>query len=255
MIQFSPWDHAILPMLSRFSRLRFRPRWWGVLLMLAACASTLSLGHWQAGRAEEKRGLAERFARAGLAVPVPVPGAPVAAGALVFKRLSATGEFLPEFTVLLDNKVYRGRPGYFVVTPMRIAGSAMHVLVNRGWVAAGARREDVPEVKTPAGRLTIEGFGQEHAPRVLAVGSDAPKGRVWQGLSLDGFARWSGLALQPVFLEQHAEVADGLVRDWPAPDFGIDRHTSYAMQWYLIAVLSVVIFVCLSFDRDRPAAS
>ena len=222
--------------------------------MLAVCASTIALGRWQTGRAEEKRGLAERFQRAGLAAPVPVPGQASAAGALAFRRLSATGEFLPEFTVLLDNKVYRGRPGYFVVTPMRVAGSAMQVLVNRGWIAAGARREDVPEVKTPGGRVTVEGFGLEHAPRVLAVGSDRPRGRVWQGLSLDEFAHWSGLALQPVFLEQHSEIADGLVRDWPAPDFGIDRHTSYAMQWYLIAALAVVIFICLSFDRDRPAA-
>lgn len=240
-------------MLSRLSGLRFRPRWWGLALMLAVCAATISLGRWQTGRAEEKRALAERFERAGQAAPTAVPAQPASAEALVFRRLSATGEFLPEFTVLLDNKVYRGRPGYFVVTPMRIAGSAMQVLVNRGWVAAGARREDVPEVKTPAGRVTIVGFGLEHAPRVLAVGGGGPRSRVWQGLSLEEFTQWSGLALQPVFLEQHAEIADGLVRDWPAPDFGIDRHTSYALQWYLIAALSVVIFICLSFDRGHPA--
>jgi len=222
-------------------------------MMLAVCAATISLGRWQTGRADEKRGLAERFERAGLAAPTPVSGQPASAQTLVFRRLSATGEFLPQFTVLLDNKVYRGRPGYFVVTPMRIAGSTIQVLVNRGWIAAGARREDIPEIKTPVGRVTIEGFGLEHAPRVLAVGSDNTRGRVWQGLSLGEFAQWSGLALQPVFLEQRSETADGLVRDWPAPDFGIDRHTSYALQWYLIAALSVVIFICLSFDSDRTA--
>ena len=221
--------------------------------MLAVSSATIALGQWQTGRAEQKRGLADRFARARLAEPIPVPSQPSAAEALVFRRLSATGEFLPEFTVLLDNKVYRGRPGYFVVTPLRIAGSATQVLVNRGWIVSGTRREDVPEVKTPSGRVTIEGFGLEHAPRVLAVGGDRPRGRVWQGLSLDEFTQWSGLALQPVFLEQHSQIADGLVRDWPAPDFGIDRHTSYAIQWYLIAALSVVFFICLSFDRDRPA--
>ncbi len=222
--------------------------------MLAVCASTVSLGNWQTRRADEKRGLAERFELAGRAAPSPMPGQPASAEGLVFRRLSATGEFLPQFTVLLDNKVYRGRAGYFVVTPMRIAGSAVQVLVNRGWIAAGARREDIPAVKTPDGPVTIEGFGLEHAPRVLAVGTGRTEGRIWQGLSIDEFARWSGLALQPVFLEQHSENADGLVRDWPAPDFGIDRHTSYAIQWYLIAALAVVIFISLSFDRDRPAA-
>jgi surfeit locus 1 family protein len=234
--------------------LRFRPRWWGFALALAVCAATVSLGNWQTRRAEEKRGLAERFERAGRAAPAAVPAVPAPAEGLAFKRLAAKGEFVPRYTVLLDNKVYRGRAGYFVVTPLRISGSALHVLVNRGWIPGGARREDLPEVRTPAGEVSLEGYGLEHAPRVLAAGGGRPEGRVWQGLALDEFAQWSGLALQPVFLEQHSDTADGLVRDWPAPDFGIDKHTSYAMQWYLIAALSVAIFLTLSIERDRPPA-
>jgi surfeit locus 1 family protein len=234
--------------------LRFRPRWWGVLFVLAACASAVALGNWQTRRADEKRALAERFDQAGRAAATAVPAVRVQAEALVFKRLSVAGRFLPQFTVLLDNKVYRGRPGYFVVTPLRIGEGPMHVLVNRGWIPADVRRENLPAITTPAGEVLIEGLGLEHAPRVLAAGTGAPEGRVWQGLGLEEFARWSGLALQPVFLQQHSAIDDGLVRDWPRPDFGIDRHTSYAMQWYLIAALSIVIFISLSFDRDRHPA-
>jgi len=237
----------------RFRELRFRPRLWGGLVALAVCCATIALGNWQMRRAAEKAGLAERFEQAARVAPVRVSQALVPAQDLAFKRLVATGEFVPRQTVLLDNKVYRGRPGYFVVTPLRLSGSALHVLVNRGWVAGGARREEIPSVQTPAGEVSIEGFGLEHAPRVLKVGG-TPTGNVWQGLALDEYARWSGLALQPVFLEQHSDIADGLVRDWPAPDFGIDRHTSYAIQWYLIAALAVVIFVSLSFDRVRAPA-
>ena len=241
-------------MLARLQGLRFRPRWWGLVLALGVCAATVSLGNWQTRRADDKRALAQRLEQAGRASPVVVPALPMTADALTFKRLAAKGEFLPQFTVLLDNKVYRGRAGYFVVTPLRISGSAMHVLVNRGWIAAGARREDLPAVRTPAGEVSVEGFGFEHAPRVLAAGSGPPEGRVWQGLAFDEFARWSALELQPVFLEQHSVAADGLVRDWPARDFGIEKHLGYAMQWYLIAALSVAIFLTLSFERDRPAA-
>jgi len=241
-------------MLTSVQRLRFRPRWWGLALAISACAATVSLGNWQTRRAEEKRGLAERFERAGRAAPAAVPAVPAPGEALAFKRLAATGEFVPQFTVLLDNKVYRGRAGYFVVTPLRLSGSALHVLVNRGWIPAGVRREELPDVRTPAGEVSIEGYGMAHAPRVLAAGSGRPEGRVWQGLALDEFAQWSGLALQPVFLEQHSATGDGLVRDWPAPDFGIDKHTSYATQWYLIAALSIAIFLTLSIERDRPPA-
>ena len=193
--------------------LRFRPRWWGLALAVVVCAAMVSLGNWQTGRAEEKRGLAERFDLARRAAPAAVPAAPAPVAALAFKRLAAKGEFVPRFTVLLDNKVYRGRPGYFVVTPLRIAGGTTHVLVNRGWIPAGARREDLPDVATPAGEVSLEGYGLQHAPRVLAAGSGRPEGRVWQGLVLEEFAQWSGLALQPVFLEQHSDTGDGLVRD------------------------------------------
>lgn len=253
-MQSSPRDAAIPPMNPRLQGLRFRPRWWGFLLALAAAAAAVSLGNWQGRRAQEKQDLAARFEAAGRAAPVPVPGSAAPADTLAFKHLAAKGEFLPQFTVLLDNKVYRGRPGYFVVTPMRLSGGALHVLVNRGWVAAGARREDIPEIKTPPGKVTVEGLGLEHAPRVLMAGGGQPAGRVWQGLTFDEFTQWSGLALQPVFLEQHSPLADGLVRDWPKADFGIEKHTSYSIQWYLIAVFSIAAFIVLSFERVRPSS-
>lgn len=241
-------------MLSRLKGLRFRPRWWAFLLALAACGATFALGNWQTRRAAEKRDLAERFEQASRAVPTQVPGQPALSEALVFKHLIATGEFVPERTILLDNKVYKGRLGYFVVTPLHLSGGGLHVLVNRGWVAAGARREDIPAVRTPVGEVTVEGLGLAHAPRVLAAGEGLPEGNVWQGLTYKDYARWSGLALQPVFLEQHSVLDDGLLRDWPRPDFGIATHESYAIQWYLIGALSLVLFVSLSFQRDRPAA-
>ena len=241
-------------MLSRLKGLRFRPHWWAFLLALAACGATFALGNWQTRRAAEKRDLSARFEQASRALPVPVPGHSSPPETLVFKRLTATGEFVPQYTVLLDNKIYKGRPGYFVVTPLHLSGGGLHVLVNRGWIAAGARRDDLPAVKTPAGQVTVEGLGLAHAPRVLAVGDGRPEGKVWQGLSYDDFARWSGLALQPVFLAQHSALDDGLVRDWPRPEFGIATHEGYAMQWYLIGALSLVLFISLSFQRDEPAA-
>ncbi len=241
--------------MHRLHGLRFRPRWWGFALALVASLATISLGNWQSRRAQEKRDLASRFEEAGRVPPIAVPGAAAPAESLVLRRLAARGRFLPQFTILLDNKVYRGRPGYFVVTPLQLSGGALHVLVNRGWVAAGARREDLPAVSTPADEVEIEGLGQDHAPRVLVAGSGRPAGRVWQSLTFDEFSGWSGLALQPVFLEQHSQIADGLVRDWPKADFGIEKHTSYAIQWYLIAAFSIAAFIVLSFERGRPASN
>src|ERR1700740_3476447 len=93
----------------------FRPRLWAVALAAAACAARIALRNWQPRRAEEKI---------------------AAAAELEKKRDSLRGVFRPELTVLLENKIRNRRPGYEVVTPLRL-DDATHVLVDRGWVAPG----------------------------------------------------------------------------------------------------------------------
>jgi len=44
---------------------------------------------------------------------------------------------------------------------------------------------------------------------------------------------------------------DGLVRAWPAPDFGTDTHRIYMMQWYAFALLAGLLWVW--FHRPRAA--
>jgi surfeit locus 1 family protein len=202
----------------------FRPRLWALALAAAACAAGIALGNWQSRRADEKRALAEHV-----------------------QRIVVTGEFLPERTVLLDNKLRGGRAGYEVVAPLRLA-EGIHVLVNRGWVAAPPRRDELPPVVTPPGRLRIEGIVLSHLPRTLKLG-DPAKGPVRQSVELKEFAAESGLALQAFVIQQHSDSGDGLARDWPPPDAGIEKHQAYSFQWYSLAALAVVLALVLSFRK------
>ncbi len=131
----------------------FRPRPWALALAAAGCAAGIALGNWQTDRAAQKR----------------------AAGATV-EQVALHGEWVPQYTVLLDNKIYRGRPGYQVVQPLRIAGGK-HVLVNRGWVAAPARREQLPEIRTPTGEVVLSGVRQEHFARSYVPVESQPAGK------------------------------------------------------------------------------
>src|SRR5258706_15783152 len=103
-----------------------RPR--APMLVLAAlgCAAFIALGNWQTRRAEEKRALAAQL-----------------------ESVSLAGTFLANYTVLLDNKLHAGKPGYEVVTPLQPAGSGAPVLVNRGWIEAPSTRERLPDLRTP----------------------------------------------------------------------------------------------------------
>ena len=224
----------------------FRPRGWAIALTAAACVAFVLLGNWQTRRAEQKRALGAELERSLKSRPVELrPG--VGPRTLLQKRVAATGRFLSERTVLLDNKLRDGRPGYEVVTPLMLARSDAHVLVNRGWISAGASRQQLPEVRTPAGEVKLDGIALERLPHALEAGVST--GPVRQNLDIAAYAAETGLKLLPIVLEQHSDSGDGLLREWPRPDFGIEKHASYALQWYSFAGLAVVLLVVLSFRR------
>jgi surfeit locus 1 family protein len=205
----------------------FRARWWALTLAAAACCAGIALGNWQTRRAEEKRELGARL-----------------------ERIAVDGEFVPQYTVYLDNKVRRGKPGYEVVTPLKLRGSLSHVLVNRGWVEAASTRDTLPEVPTPGGAVRIEGLSLDRLPRSLQLKEEA-KSRVRQNLDVDAYSAETGLRLQPRVIEQHSNTPDGLARDWPPHDAGIEKHEGYALQWYALAALAVVLAVVFSFRRSE----
>ena len=203
----------------------FRPRAWALALAAASCAAFIALGNWQARRADEKRSLAAQIEK---------------------KRVAVSGTFLPEYTVFLDNKIRNHRAGYEVLMPLRVDGES--VVVNRGWIEAGRTRDALPEVRTPAGQVRVEGLALERLPRVLNLDRQA-SGKVRQSLDIGAFAAQTGLRLRPYFLEQHSAADDGLVRDWPRPDAGVAMHESYSLQWYAFAALTVILLLALSFRR------
>jgi surfeit locus 1 family protein len=203
----------------------FQPRAWVIALALAAAGAGIALGHWQAGRAEQKR-----------------------ADASQLERMSVTGVFVARYTVLLDNKLRAGRPGYEVVTPLRLSGSERHVLVNRGWVAAPRTRDTLPQVRTPSAQIEVEGLVRERFPRLLEIREQAGES-VRQTVDIGAFARETGLTLEPYYIEQHSAAADGLERQWQPRGAGVEKHESYALQWYFLAALAIVLGLVFSFRR------
>jgi surfeit locus 1 family protein len=228
----------------------FHPRLWTLAAAALACVIFVGLGNWQARRADEKRSLALALDQAMGLPPLELPAGPVAAAPLIHKRVAARGRFIAARTVLLDNKLRGGRPGYEVVTPLHLGDSPWHVLVNRGWIPAPASRETLPKVRTPADELRIEGIALERLPHALEAGKPSA-GVVRQNLDLAAFAAETGLQLQPVVIEQHSDTDDGLARDWPRVDLGIEKHESYSLQWYSFAGLALVLAAVLSIRRVR----
>ena len=164
------------------------------------------------------------------------------------RRIAAHGTFDAEKTVLLDNKILNGRVGYEVVTPLKLSSAQVYVLVDRGWAPAGASRAQLPVIDTPKGEVRVEGLAQRRFAHALESGSPAV-GKVRQNLEIEGFASETGLKLVPLVLEELSGPADGLVRERPRPDTRVDMHRAYALQWYCLAALAIVLAAVTSFKR------
>jgi len=216
-----------------------------------ACVAFIALGNWQSRRADTKRALARELDAATRAAPLELAPGALDPTALVHRHVVARGSFVPEGTVLLANRLRHGRTGYEVVTPLRLGDSTRHVLVNRGWVAAPASPGAIA-ASTPVGVLAIDGVALERLPRALETAAPS-KGAIRQNLDIAAFAAETGLALEPLVIEQRSDTGDGLARDWPRADLGIEKNESYALQWYTFAALAIVLAVVLSFRRAPRA--
>ncbi len=230
---------------------QFAPGVWPTLAALFFFVLTLWLGNWQSGRAETKRALQTRYDVAMREAPIHVGSTLLDRDSVLYRKLEVQGVFDAAHTIFLDNRVYKGVAGYHVLTPLIIEGGSLSILVNRGWVAVGPSRKQLPEPPTPSGKVRLEGMAIDPHSRYLELVQATPQGRVWQNLDFSRYAATTRLALQPVLLLQTSPLADGLQRDWPRPDTGVSMHVSYAIQWYSLATTLAVLWLLLNVKRHR----
>ena len=232
-----------------FGRYGFRLRPFTTLLMIAFVALTVTLGRWQSGRAEEKRQLQERLDALAAAPPDALPLVPMSGEGLVQHRMASRGRFEGQ-TFLVDNRVYKNVPGYHVVTAFCPAEGKVCVLVNRGWIAAGARRDVLPKVDPPQGLVELAGIVVMPPTSAYELAPESESGPVIQHVIVERLARRTRLPLQPFIILQSGDGSDGLVRDWPRPDAGINTHKAYAVQWYAMALIGFLLWAGLNLRRQ-----
>jgi surfeit locus 1 family protein len=111
----------------------------------------------------------------------------------------------------------------------------------------------LPEAPPPPGVVTVRGRIAIPAAGYLELKPETASGPIRQNLDPARFAAAAGLAVLPAVIEATAAPVpdDGLLRDWPAPDFGIETHRIYMVQWYAFALLAVALW--LWFNRPRSA--
>ncbi|HKA42252.1 MAG TPA: SURF1 family protein [Burkholderiales bacterium] len=214
----------------------------------------LALASWQLGRAHEKEAVRARLDHLAREPAVTLPATEIKAEDVLWRQVTVNGRFEPRYAVYLDNRVYRGIAGYHVVMPLAIGGGDRYVLVDRGWIAGSGDRSRLPQVKTPQSAVQITGLAVVPGGRFFELSTNVTEGNVWQNLTLERYRRSVPIALQPILIQQESALDDALTRDWPPPDFGIDKHYGYAFQWLALAVTVFAIYFATHVKRTRSSS-
>lgn len=215
------------------------------LAMLLVAAGTFSLGEWQLRRAQKKLDLqtAIEERKSLQALDVQAISATNNIADFVHRPAALQGKWRGENTVFLDNRPMGGKTGFIVVTPLALNGSAQVILVQRGWVARSfTERTSLPEIVTPGGLVTVNGRIAP-PPSKLYEFKGIEVGRIRQNLDVTVFSAEVGSALLPVSLLQTGPSSEGLLRDWAAPNTGLEKHYGYAFQWFALCALVVGLYV------------
>lgn len=230
----------------------FAPSVFTTLATIALGVALASLGRWQLERMHEKQALFAAFG-AGATTTLRLSTVAPPDRADRYQHVSAIGRYDSAHQVLLDNMTHGGRAGFQVLTPL-IVDAAPAVLVNRGWVALGARRDQLPDVSVPenersvAGRLDeLPAAGIELAAAPQAA--TAPWPRVASYPKMPELVRALDQPLYPRILLLDPGQADGFVREWRPATFPPERHLGYAITWFALALSLLVIYLVTNLQR------
>ncbi len=233
---------------------RFQFRLIPALAVLLGLALFTYLGVWQANKGDLlATELAQRALRSQLGATV-VTGQLMNAQAVQDAPLTVTGTFDAQHQIFLDNRQENGQPGVHVITPLKIEGSQMRILINRGWIGWGSGRTVLPVVATPVGRVQITGLASVPSSKKFFLMPDHPEvqAQLWSRLDLERFQKLLDSPLQPVVLQQtESDAPDTLVRNWAPPDDRVSKHRGYAFQWFGMAAALLLFYVLASFHKSE----
>ncbi len=225
-------------------QLQFTPDWRVTLLALLFLPLVISLGFWQLGRAEEKKQLLVAFEQKQAIGHLPIIDLDHKTD-LSYQPVSLSGRYINDKSLLLDNRIYQGRVGYEIITPLELSANDQWVLVNRGWVAGSVDRRRLPTVNAVLGEVKL--MAEVYVPlgEMMQLAEDSPTGwpRVVQTIDIESLAEEFGQPVFPYTVRLDVNSPGALQPNWLVVNIQPEKHTGYAVQWFGMGVALLVILL------------
>ncbi|GAB3242725.1 SURF1 family protein [Chitinimonas naiadis] len=220
-----------------------KPRLLIVIATVLFVALTVRLGFWQLDRGQQKAARASQMAAMDKLAAVGWQGE--TGEGVWLRRYQVKGRWHPEAQIFLDNRLEAGRPGFHALAPLELADGRW-LLINRGWLPKVVGQ--LPTAPLPEGEVRLLVRLVTPTQHYVELAADKTGGVVWQNLDWDRYRQMSKAPLAAALAYQ-LDGKDGLSRNWPAPDLGVEKHYAYAGQWFLFAALAVALFIILHWKR------
>ncbi len=233
----------------------FKPNLIPTIVFLLVLPILLRLGFWQLDRAEEKRNLITLFKQQNNLGPLLITDNIDLDTKLNYRSAKIEGEYNLDKQVFIDNKVYQGKIGVYVMTPLRLKNSEYSILVNRGWVPMVIDRSSLPKITTPTERLSLMGKIKVLNKKPFMVGEQFQSNQGWPALmqwtNIAEIEKKSGLKLLPyIFLLDNKEKS-GYTRNWKPIFMQPEKSTSYAVQWFTLAFVLMIIYIVVNLKENE----
>lgn len=225
-----------------------------VVLMLSLM---ISAGFWQLDRAEQKIKLLSAHQNRAAEPLMKIIGSLPPAESIKYRRISIRGEYDQQHQFLLDNRSRQlengqSQPGYEVLTLLQLSWGG-YLLVNRGWLAASTDRAQLPALPINENERQVSGIINipEKGFTLGEIDTDDGWPRRIQYIDFEKLAARLQLELYPAVLMLDANAADGYRRDWQPVIDGPAKHYSYAIQWFAMALATLVLFGFATIKRKN----
>lgn len=226
----------------------FTPPWWGTLLTALLLALFLSLGSWQLRRALFKQTLEAQFSQVEQAA-IPLNQLSGNAEQDRFRPVIVQGSFTGQ-NILVDNRFYQHQPGFDVYSALQLDNGKI-MLVNRGWVARGRQRDQLPTFEKIAGTQTLQGIVQPLPKTVYTLGEQASGWpRIIENISQQEINHaFTNQNVLPFALVLDEKSRHTLTYHFVATTMPAARHFGYMVQWYGLAAALLIIYIVMNTRR------